>query len=98
MHRRLILTLFLLIGSVCWGSGSQPSQAKPATQGKPPAQSKVTLPPPKTQGWIKDPNQVMPMRTMKHSERRKAATRNAERRNAAMRQKRNVPANQGVRQ
>ena len=98
MHRTKTLTLLLLIGSASWGANPATQQAKPATQTKPPGQSKVVLPPPKTKGWIKDPSQVMPMRSMTNAQRREAATRNAERRNAAARQRRTAPANQGVRQ
>ncbi len=83
----------LLTGLLSWGAMLGFAQSKAANklvQPPIPAQSKTK--------WIKDPNQLMPMRQMTTAQRRAAASRNAARRHAAAPKRRNVPAPQGVQQ
>jgi len=80
------------------GSGGLFAQSNTAQPNKPSAHDQVLKQNAPKKNWIKDPNQVMPMRQMTNAQRRAAATRNAQRRAAATQNQRNAPANQGVQQ
>jgi hypothetical protein len=89
-----MLRWLLIVSLLSWGAIQGLAQTRSAQATKP------AQPPTAAQNktkWIKDPNSVMPMRKMTNAERRRAATRNANRQ-AVAQQKRSVPANQGVRQ
>jgi hypothetical protein len=86
---RWLLVLSMLVCGIALAQNKAAQPSKPPAQPPTAAQSKTK--------WIKDPNSVMPMRKMTNAERRAAAGRNAKRQ-AAARQKRSVPVNQGVQQ
>jgi|SRR6478736_4825020 len=91
--RWLLITL-----SICLGGVLGFAQTKPAQPNKPSAHDQVLKQHAPKKDWIKDPNQVMPMRQMTNAQRRAAAARNAQRRAAATQNRQNAPANQGVQQ
>ena len=93
-----ILRGFLLTGLICWGASLGLAQSKAVSSAQSPAQVQKQFPPAPAHKWIKDPNQVMPMRQMTNAQRRAAAVRNAQRRKAAGQSLRKAPVNSGVQQ
>jgi hypothetical protein len=93
-HNGLVHPLLLAVGLSC-GLSLGFAQTKSAPQTKPtaPSQTQVSIPAPKTSGWVKDPNSVMPMRKMTNAERRAAAERNKARRAKAAAQKQQSTTN-----
>ena len=83
-----ILRGFLLTGLICWGASLGLAQAKPASSIQSPVQAQKKVPPAPAHKWIKDPNQVMPMRQMTNAQRRAAAERSRDRRAQAEAQRR----------
>ena len=92
-----LLRWLLLAVAVCVGGIQGWAKTKPAHLSKPAVKDQVLKQNPPKKAWIKDPNQVMPMRQVTNADRRAAAARNAERR-AAAKKRQSVPANQGVQQ
>ena len=70
----------LLTGLICWGASLGLAQTRTASPAQSPAQVQKQFPPAPAHKWIKDPNQVMPMRQMTNAQRRAAAERNRARR------------------
>ena len=91
-----ILRGFLLTGLICWGASLGLAQARTVSTAQSPLQTQKKFPPAPAHKWIKDPNQVMPMRQMTNAQRRAAAVRNAERRKAATQRPGKAPVNSGV--
>jgi hypothetical protein len=92
-----LLRLLLAVLAVLWGVSqglAQTRTARPKQDKKAMQSSEVPQANP-NKVWIKDPNSVMPMRKMTNAERRKAATRNADRQ-AVAQHKRNTSSVQGV--
>lgn len=83
-----ILRGLLLTGLICWGASLGLAQARTASPAQSQAQAQKQFPPAPAHKWIKDPNQVMPMRQMTNAQRRAAAERNRTRRAKAEAQRR----------
>lgn len=81
-----ILRGLLLTGLICWGASLGLAQSKIVSPA--PVQVQKQFPPAPAHKWIKDPNQVMPMRQMTNAQRRAAAERNRTRRAKAEAQRR----------
>ena len=93
-----ILRGLLVTGIVAWGASLGLAQTTSVSPAKSPVEVQRQFPPAPAHKWIKDPNQLMPMRQMTNAQRRAAAARNAQRRNAAAQRTRKAPANSGVQQ
>jgi hypothetical protein len=92
--RWLLITL-----SICLGGVLGFAQTKAAQPKQPSAHDQVLKQNAPKKDWIKDPNQVMPMRQMTNAQRQAAAQRNRARRAKAEAQRKvSAPANQGVQQ
>ena len=78
------LRWLLLAIAVCVGGIQGVAQTKPAQLSKSAVKDQVLKQNPQKKAWIKDPNQVMPMRQMTNKERRLAAERSRARRAKAL--------------
>jgi hypothetical protein len=89
------LRWLLIALAVCLGGVQGFAQTKAAQTKKSPAPLQTQSSP----RWIKDPNNVMPMRQMTKAERRAAAQRSQARRvKANAQRKQTAPSSQGVQQ
>jgi len=83
-----VLRGLLLTGLICWGASLGLAQNKPVAVTQSSSQAQKQIPPAPAHKWIKDPNQVMPLRQMTSAQRRAAAERSRARRAKAEAQKR----------
>jgi hypothetical protein len=78
----------LLTALICWGASLGLAQTKTVSPAKSPVEAQKQIPPAPAHKWIKDPNQLMPMRQMTNAQRRAAAERARTRRAKAEAQRR----------
>ena len=82
MSRRFwvrLIPMLAIVAAFGWWAGQAGAQQQPA------GQSRVSEQSPQGGAWVRDPNSVMPMRSITNEQRKEAAARSAARRAAALR-------------